>query len=152
MDWEEVKEPLTDECFVPTNKGHQIIHLKEPTEEDIAHIQGAYPFPKRPIKKEHIPVEYPDGRQVLEIKEVPETDEKILTKWQDEFKKVEEKRWLAFAEASVISGDKPPGNTPMERTDFLNKLPLMVKSKLIATAKNLSEKRLVEEYEEAKKD
>lgn len=150
--WDEIREPLTDECFIPTNQGGKTVHMREPLEEEIAHVNPTYPFPKRPTRKENVPIEYPDGRQVLEIKEVPETDPAIIGKWEEEYRKTDEIRLLAIAEACIVPEDKPPGETPKERVEYLRKLPIMVRAKLMATAKNLNEKRLSEAYEQAKKD
>lgn len=152
LDWDEIREPLIRKFTIPTNKGLRTFTMNEPTEEDLKPVFVAYPYPPKPTKMDMREVTKAGGGIDYKEFEIPDEDPEILKEWQTEYKRIDELRWLGFVVASLPAADRPPGETVEEKIEYLSKFPPVLKQRLVKEAMLLSNTRLAERFEEAKKD
>jgi hypothetical protein len=151
--WDDVGQPLTLEFHVITNRGPRLIKMREPMDEDLKHLDTYWPYPQVPTKVESVPFQNPDGtgRKMID-KVVEDDDPEVVKEYRIKRYEVHQVRLMAYAEASLLPEYKPRGATPKERVDHLLAMPPIVKQKILAKARWLSESRLQERFDEAKKD
>lgn len=151
INWLRVQEPLRTDCVINTVDGLMRIKMIEPNPSVLDQIPVLWPEPPIPTVSRKIPVEE-NGKQLLKTIQEPDTRESVLAELDKERNKVNEYRLMAFVEAAIEEEDKPPYDDVKERVEFLMKMPKGVREKLIRTAAVLSETRLAERFEEAKKE
>lgn len=150
LNWLRVKEPLRASLLINTVDGPMEINMHEASDNDIDQISKLWPLPSRPMREVKIPVEK-DGVQKLETKHIAEDNENILKEWNEKCDKILEQQAMAFVDACLDEEDKVPGESIKDRVLALMEMPRGVRVKLVNFAQSISEKRLVERFEEAKK-